>query len=160
MEIIKTIIAFFLISCFFSEGNCEDNISVSGNPPVLRIEFAEAGDRPQNVRDSSTTYSLKIKSDRKNRKNDENKSSSKRKIVGRLGSNMPKKTKLKVKLQSLKNANSQGFVMVDAINRDLVTNISIGNHNNLGITYNFSSRIEAGKIAMTSKFLTLTIVEQ
>lgn len=118
--------------------------AISGDPESLIISTATAGSEPDEVSDATTTYAVTTNGNNK-------------KITGRIDSNMPEGTTLKINLTAPEGATSQGDQVLSTMDTDLVTGISKKKGSSLTITYTFSATVEAGVVASDSKTVTLTI---
>jgi hypothetical protein len=118
---------------------------VSGDPGTLVIKSATAGQQPDDVSDSSTTYDFTT--------NETNK-----KITAQLDVAMPADTSLKVTLGAPTGASSSQ-VTLTASAQDAVTGISTVAQTGLGITYVMSATVAAGTFTLDSKTVTFTITE-
>jgi hypothetical protein len=119
---------------------------VSGNPPTLTINTATAGQQPDEVSDSSTTYSVTT-------------NGSNKKITGALDSNMPQYTTLKANLAAPTGGTSAGDVTLSATSSNLVTGISTLAEQGKTITYKFSAQPEAGTSINDSRVVTFTLTD-
>jgi hypothetical protein len=121
-----------------------DELSVAGNPGHMLVNSASAGQEPDAVQDSSTTYGIST-------------NGSNRKITGELDSAMPAGTALQVNLSAPSGASSQGNSTLSPAPVDLVTGISSVSQDNLTITYTFSALVQAGVLGSGSRTVTLTL---
>ncbi|MGV8118139.1 MAG: hypothetical protein AB2L14_00095 [Candidatus Xenobiia bacterium LiM19] len=111
-------------------------ISMSSSSLTLTINSATAGQQPNEVSDSSLTYSLSTNGKA---------TLSTMKIYGRLDSAVPSNTTLTVTLQAPSGASSTSTVM-SATDQPLVTGITRGAYTGLQIQVNFSATVDAGVI--------------
>ena len=112
-------------------------LRVSGDPGLLRITTAVAGSAPTGVSDVLTTYDVRVSS------------SSVKRITARLNAPMPAGVVLTVTLVPPTGATSMGPVVLDAIARDVVVNIT-GVNSTHAITYQLNATVAAGVIAPSS----------
>ena len=124
------------------------SITVSGNPGPLQVSTATAGYQPDSVKDDSTDYDLNFKDLEKKTKGT---------ILGALSASLPEHTELKVTFEAPKKASSS-TVSLTTTPQALVTNIRRKKFKNLQITYEFSARVEAGVIPLSTNTLILTII--
>lgn len=123
-----------------------NEISVSGSPAKLTISTATAGGNPDNVTDSSTTYSITTNETGK-------------KITGKIDTNMPSNTQLEVNLTAPTVGTSSGNVALSTTAADLVIGISKVADSDLQITYILSATVAAGVVNETSRNVTLTLTD-
>ena len=123
------------------------NITVSGNPGALIVNFAIAGFEPSSELDATSTYDVS---------ND----AGTMKIVGSLDSAMPSATLLLANLTAPTGASSAGWQTLSTSPIDLVTSIGILDESALSISYRFHAPVAAGIIASAQKTVTLTISAQ
>jgi hypothetical protein len=123
-------------------------ISVSGSPGTLVITTAVAGQGFTSVSNSSTTYSLTGNPTRIN------------KVIAQLNAPMPGGVTLSLRLVPPSGATSLGSVALDATARDVLTNIPPSAKGDvLAMTYTLSATAAAGVIPLSSRTVTLTIVD-
>lgn len=134
-----------LMSHPLSLAYADDFIRVSGILKPLIIYSAIAGQAPSTVSDSSTTYTVHAKGNRK--------------ITGQLNLNTPSYTILKVNLAAPPKAKSLGAITLSTLAKDLVTDIPKGNYQDLPITYYFSATTAAGVVSLTTRTMTLTLLD-
>lgn len=122
-----------------------DTFTLSGNPPTLTINSANAGSQPNNATNSSTTYSLST-------------TNSVTKITGRINSNMATGLTLRVSLAAPTGATSAGAVTMNTSAKNLVTGIPRNTiSSGRTITYTLSATVSATKVTNQTKTLTLTL---
>jgi hypothetical protein len=119
-------------------------ISVAGNPTPLIINDAQPGSIPASVNDENTKYSLVTNLDNM-------------KIVASINDQMPKGTKLLVKLNS--KATSVGTVDLSSALTpvDVVRGIGKGSDLDQSISYTFAANAEVDDIPAQSRVITLTL---
>lgn len=121
-----------------------DEIDASGNPGMLTINSATAGNSTLTpATDSSTTYAVTT-------------NGTGRKITGRLDSNMPANTTLEASLVAPTGGTSQGYQILSTTDADLVTGISTLAESGKTITYRFGATLAAGTVS-GSRVVTLTL---
>lgn len=123
-----------------------DEISVSGNPGPLVVSTATAGSQPDQVTDTSTTYSITTNGTNK-------------KITGAIDTAVPAGVTLQVNLAAPTGATSLNDVTLSITAADLVTGISQVAESALTVTYKLSATVTAGVIVSTSKTVTFTIAD-
>jgi hypothetical protein len=123
-----------------------NELAVSGNPAALNVNSAAADSQPDEVSDSSTTYSLTT--------NEEG-----RTITGRIDSAMPSGVTLKINLQAPSGGTSAGDVILGTGDSTLVTGISDLAASGKTITYKLDATVDAGVIAPASRTVTLTLLD-
>lgn len=123
-------------------------ITVSGSPGTISIQSAVAGEDLTDASNSATTYGVRT---RRNRP---------AKITATLSTALPAGVTMRITLAEPSGATSAGAVTLTTVAQDVVTNIP-GNVNvsGLTITYELSSTLAAGDVALTSRTVTLTIIE-
>jgi hypothetical protein len=114
-------------------------ITVSGNPPLMRVNTAIAGNEPTEVVTATTTYRVVVSS------------GAQRRITGRLMSALPAGATLTVELAAPPGATSLGPVALSTTERDLVINIPRPTNSTRTITYTFTATVTAGRILNTSR---------
>lgn len=114
-----------------------NEIWVSGDPPTLVINTAQAGYPPEEAVDSSTTYSV-VTNEGAYVTPEKPK-----KITGQINQNMPANTYLKVNLSPPAEAETMGDVELGITAQTLVDYIVVPDLN-LTITYRFGASAEAG----------------
>ena len=124
-----------------------NEIAVSGNPVAMTVSTATAGANPDDVTDSSTTYSIST-------------NQSTKKITGQIttGGNMPANVTLEVSLAAPTGGASAGYVTLNSTAAaDLVTAISSLAEGSKTITYRLSATVNAGAVASDTRVVTLTL---
>ena len=124
-----------------------NQISVSGSPEPLIVNFAIAGSAPVPVEDTTTTYAVTTNM------ND-------CKITGQLNNPMPAGVTLSVGLEAPANASAFPLRPLFTSAVDLVTGISRLNQSGLGIRYQLAATSEAGVVPETAQIVTFTILAQ
>lgn len=128
------------VSCLWG-----DSISLSGNPSVMAISTATAGQQPNSASNASTNYNLTT-------------TATVRKITGNLNSNMPSGVTLQIQLAASGGATSAGSVTMTTTATNLVTSISKSTTaTNLTVTYNLSATAAAAQVSNATRTLTLTL---
>jgi hypothetical protein len=122
-----------------------NELSVSGSPGALTVSTATAGQAPNVVTDSTTSYSITTNEDD-------------RKITGAINTAMPSGVTLTVALQApVGSGSTAGPVVLTTTAQELVTGISRLNETGRGITYSLQATAAAGVVSSASKTVTLTI---
>lgn len=137
-----------LAAALSAPAQAQVTLTDSGDPGTLTVTTAIAGFQPSVVIDATTTYTAKT-----NNKNKE------KKITGRLNTAMPAGLTLTIELTPLTGAIGYGPVTLDATARDLVGNITNTTLQTASITYRLQADVTAGVVALTSRTVTLTIVD-
>jgi hypothetical protein len=122
-----------------------NELSVSGNPGALTISTATAGDEPNAVSDSGTTYDITTNGTDK-------------KITGAIDTAMPDNVTLTANLTTPTGGTSVGAVTLTAEAQDLVTGIT-EKAETKGISFELSALVTAGVVPSATKTLTLTIAD-
>jgi len=119
-------------------------------PVTLTINTATAGAMPVPATDSSTTYSITVRSILRRKK-----------ITARIDTPMPAGLTLKVKLEAPTRATSLGDVTLSTTAKDVVRNIRNVKNESVGITYTLSP-VGSTPPAPTSgaRTVTFTLVDQ
>jgi hypothetical protein len=122
-----------------------NELSVSGSPGALTVSTATAGQAPDVVTDSTTSYSITT-------------NETDRKITGAINTAMPSGVTLRVALQApAGSGTSAGPVVLTTTAQELVTGISTLNETGRAITYSLQATSAAGVVSSASKTVTLTI---
>ncbi len=119
-------------------------LTVSGDPGVLHITAAVAGEEPTDVDDASTTYSLTC-------------NEVDRKITARLDEAMPTGMELLLEMAAPEGATSLSFMSLTALDQNIVTGITCVAENGKTITYRCCADADAGVVAPDSRTVTLTL---
>jgi len=128
-----------------------NEIWVSGNPSALTISQAQAGEDPEEVSDSSTTYTVVT-----NEGGYVSPAKPKR-ITGKINLAMPEHTQLIVNLQAPVDGYSEGDIGLEENSQNLVTGI-LSPGDGLTITYKFRATAEAGTLSGT-RTVTFTLLD-
>lgn len=123
-----------------------NEISVSGNPNSLNINFAIAGFQPSNVFDATTSYTLSSNGTNK-------------KITGSINGAMPSNTYLLVSLTAPTGATSVGWQPLSTTANNLVTGVSTVAESGLTISYQFGANVNAGVMSAAQRIVTFTITD-
>lgn len=123
-------------------------LAVSGSPGLLRVTTAIAGSEPIAVSNSSTTYT--VVTPNPNRLYN---------ITAQLNAPMPLGLTLTGSLQAPPGATSLGPVALDATARNVVTGIPRRTTATAGITYQLSATVAAGVVPLSTRTVTLTIIQ-
>ena len=123
-------------------------LSASGNPALLRVNTAVAGSEPIAVSNSSTSYT--VTTPNPNRPHN---------ITAQIDANMPVGITLTVSLAAPPGATSLGPIALDVTARDVVTGIPRRANSTHGITYQLAATVQAGVVPLSSRTVTLTIVQ-
>ncbi|MEX2178913.1 MAG: hypothetical protein WD801_09400 [Gemmatimonadaceae bacterium] len=123
-------------------------LSVSGNPGLLRISTAVAGSQPISVGNSTTTYT--VDTGNPNRTYD---------ITAQLNAAMPAGVTLTGTYAAPAGATSVGQIALDQTARNVVVGIPRRTTSTHGITYQLSATVLAGVVPLSTRTVTLTIVQ-
>ena len=123
-------------------------LAVSGNPGLLRVSVATAGSEPLAVSNATTTYT--VTTPNPNRPHN---------ITAQLNANMPIGITLSATLAAPPGATSVGPVALDVTPRDVVLGIPRRANSTHGITYTLAATVQAGVVPLSSRTVTLTIVQ-
>lgn len=137
----KSLQIFLLIPHFLYASS----IKVEGIPSPLIVSTATAGEEPDGVTDSSSSYSLKIT----RRQNTT--------LVASLDSPMPPYTSLKMTLEAPSGSHSYP-VTLSTTPQILIENIPEGTHPKKTITYQYSAKVTAGILPLQTKTIFLTLL--
>lgn len=146
----RSIAAGRLLLCFALFGPAAaraQKITVSGSPGLLQISTAVPGLPPTSVSNSTTTYTLsgRIKANNK--------------ITAQINSAMPSGVTLALRMAVPSGGTSLGDVALGIVARDILTNFPKGSKGTaFAITYTLSATVAAGVVPLTSRTVTLTIV--
>lgn len=124
-------------------------IVVSGTPGLLRISTAVAGSQPVAVSNATTTYTVTTPQPNRTYR-----------ISARLDAPMPPGVTLTVTLAAPPGATSLGAVALDATDRDVISGVRRNANTTRSITYQLSATVDAGVVPLSSRTVTLTIVQE
>lgn len=124
-------------------------IAVSGTPGLLRVSTAVAGSQPVAVSNATTTYTVTTPQPNRTYR-----------ISARLDAPMPLGLTLTATLAAPPGSTSLGAVALDATDRDVVTGIRRNTNTTRSITYQLSATVDAGVVPLSSRTVTLTIVQE
>jgi hypothetical protein len=124
-------------------------ITVSGNPPTLKITAAVAGSEPTSVSNNTTTYTVVTP----------NPANRTYKITAQLNALMPANVTLTATLAAPTGGTSVGPVALDLTARDMVTGIPKSTNATQSITYQLSATVLAGVVPSTNRIVTLTVLK-
>lgn len=123
-------------------------ITVSGNPGTTSIDAAVAGQDLTDATNSTTTYKVVTRTNKP------------AKITAVLSTALPAGVTMQITLAAPAGATSTGPVTLSTVAQDVVTGIPGGrNVSGLTITYQLSSTLAAGVVALSSRTVTLRITE-
>ena len=124
-------------------------LSVTGAPTLLRINSAVAGSQPVAVSTSGGNYTVTTPTANKQYA-----------VTAQLNANMPTGTTLTITLAALGQGSvSLGAVALDVTARNVVTGIKKNTNATQSITYQFSATAAAGVVPLSSRTVTLTIIQ-
>ena len=123
-------------------------IGASGNPGLLRVSAAVSGSEPIAVSNSTTTYTVSTPNP-----------SRLYNITAQLNAAMPIGLTLTATLAAPPGATSLGPIALDQTARDVVTGIPRRTDSTHGITYQLVATVAAGVVPVSTRIVTLTIVQ-
>ena len=123
-------------------------LSASGDPGLLRISVAVAGSEPIPVSNSTTTYT--VTTPNPNRPHN---------ITAQLNAAMPTGVTLTGTFDPPAGATSLGPIALDQTARAVVTGIPRRTNSTHSITYALSATVLAGVVPLSTRVITLTIVQ-
>lgn len=124
-------------------------LTTAGTPGLLRVSSAVAGSEPIAVSTSGGTYSITTPNPNRQYA-----------ITGQINSNMPAGVTLTVTLAAPGQGSvSLGAVALDVTARNLVTGIKKNSTATQSITYQLTATAAAGVVPLSSRTVTLTIIQ-
>jgi hypothetical protein len=123
-------------------------LGVSGNPGLLRVSAAVSGSEPIAVTNSVTSYT--VTTPNANRLYN---------ITAQLNAAMPVGLTLNATLAAPAGATSLGPIALDQTARNVVTNVPRRTNSTHGITYQLVATVAAGVVPVSTRIVTLTIVQ-
>ena len=124
-------------------------LTTAGTPGLLRVSSAVAGSQPIAVSTSGGTYSITTPNPNRQYA-----------ITGQINSNMPTGVTLTVTLAAPGQGSvSLGAVALDVTGRNLVTGIKKNMTATQSITYQLTATAAAGVVPLSSRTVTLTIIQ-
>ena len=123
-----------------------NEIAVSGNPSAMVVSAATAGSQPNEVADTSTTYSISS-------------NGSNMKITGAIDTAMPSGVTLKINLAAPTGGSSAGNVSLGVNPSDLVSGTTKVAESGKAITYKLNAAVSAGVVVSANKTVTLTLTD-
>ena len=124
-------------------------LTTAGTPGLLRVSSAVAGSEPIAVSTSGGTYSITTPTPNRTYA-----------ITGQINGNMPTGVTLTVTLAAPGQGSvSLGAVALDVTGRNLVTGIKKNMNATQSITYQLSATAAAGVVPLSSRTVTLTIIQ-
>lgn len=142
---LRLLTLYLILSYSLSLPLFSNSITDSGNPAALVINTATAGQNPNSVTNTSTTYSIST-------------TTTIRRITGRINSNMPANTTLQISLVAPTGATSLGLVTMTKTTTNLVTGIPINTlASGRTITYTFSATASAATVTNATRTVTFTL---
>jgi hypothetical protein len=124
-------------------------LTTAGTPGLLRINTAVAGSEPIAVSTSGGTYTLTTPTPNRTYA-----------ITGQVNANLPTGVTLTVSLAAPGQGSvSLGAVALDVTGRNLVTGIRKNMSVTQSITYQLSATAAAGVVPLSSRTVTLTIIQ-
>src|SRR5438477_6838413 len=125
-------------------------IAVSGSPPSFHITTAVAGSAPTSITNATTTYTVVTPTAGNNTY----------KVTAQLNAAMPAGTTLTATFAApAGGGTSTGAINLDVTARDMVTGIPKKANSTQGITYTFSATSAAGVVPLSTRTLTLTVLQ-
>ena len=124
-------------------------LTTAGTPGLMRVSSAVAGSEPLPITMAGGTYSITTPSPNRTHA-----------ITAQLNANMPAGTTLAITLaQPTPQSTSLGAVSLDVTARNVVTGIRRNANATAAITYTFTPTTAAGVIPLSSRTVTLTIIQ-
>lgn len=124
-------------------------LTTAGSPGLMRVSSAVAGTEPLPITMSGGTYSVTTPAPNRTYA-----------ITAQLNANMPVGTSLEITLDKpTPQATSLGAVALDVTARNVVTGIRRNANATAAITYAFTPTTAAGVIPLSSRTVTLTIIQ-
>lgn len=139
------IFVLLLTAVWPAEPSAGQTLQASGDPGVLAVSSAIAGQEPDPVSDASAAYDLLD-------------AEAGSKITGRLDAPLPEGVALQVTLEPPPGASGEGPVTLTTTDQELVILIQSGSYTGLTIEYDFSATVEAGVIPVASRDVVFTVV--
>jgi len=119
---------------------------VSGNPGTMTVTGAVAGSQPLTVTDNFTTYTVSALAIQP------------KKITAQINTNMPGGVTLTILLVAPSGATSSGRIALDNTARDVVSNITNTIPQARTIEYQLTATVSAGVVPISTRTVTLTLV--
>ena len=123
-------------------------LTTAGAPTLMRVSSAVAGSQPAPIVRAGGTYTVVTLTPNKTWA-----------ITARLNSNMPTGSTMAITLAAPPGATSLGAVALDVTARNVVTGIPRNTTSTQNITYTFTATAAAGVIPLSSRTVTLTIIQ-
>jgi hypothetical protein len=121
-------------------------IRTTVDPGVLLVASAPPGSQPTPITDATTTYNVRVNA------------ASFKKITAQLNAPMPAGVTLTVTLAPPPGATSLGPVSLDAVQRDVVVNVTNVNAT-FAVTYQLSATVAAGVLPPATRTVTFNLVD-
>ena len=149
MLVRSSLLLSMAVLVFSTRAAFAQTLSTAGSPGLLRISSAVAGSEPVAVTTSGGTYS--ITTPQPNRQYA---------ITAQLNANMPAGVTLAVTLAAPGQGSvSLGAVALDGTARNVVTGIKKNMTATQSITYQLTATASAGVVPLSSRTVTLTIIQ-
>ena len=123
-------------------------LTTAGSPATMRVTTAVAGSEPLPITVSGGSYT--VTTPQANRTYA---------ITARLNANMPTGTTMAITLSAPPNAVSLGAVSLDVTARNVITGIDRRENFTQNITYTFTATAAAGVVPLSSRTVTLTLIQ-
>jgi hypothetical protein len=142
--------AFVAVLLCTSKAAFAQTVAVSGSPGSFHVTTAIAGSEPTVISNSTTTYTIVTPTAGNNTY----------KVTAQLNAAMPAGTTLTATFTApAGGGSSTGAVALDVTARDMVTGIPKKLNSTQGITYQFAATASAGVIPVSTRTVTLTILQ-
>lgn len=124
-------------------------LSTAGSPSLMRVTSAVAGTEPLPITMAGGTYSVTTPSPNRTYA-----------ITAQLNANMPVGTTLEIMLDKpTPQSTSLGAVALDVTARNVVTGIRRNASATAAVTYTFTATTAAGVVPLSSRTVTLTLIQ-
>lgn len=127
--------------------HAQSTLTLSGAPAPLVVSIALAGNAPEPVTESTTTYTLSA-TDVTSR------------ITARLDTALPPGVTLRVRLAAPPGATSSGPVVLSTTEQDVLRGIPAGSYAGLSITYTLQATTGAGVVPPSAPAVIFTVLAQ
>ena len=123
-------------------------LTTAGAPGLMRVSSAIAGSEPVPITMAGGTYT--VSTPNPNRPHA---------VTAQLNNNMPVGTTMAITLDAVPGSTSLGAVALDVTARNVVTGIPRRTDATANITYTFTATAAAGVVPLSSRIVTLTIIQ-
>jgi hypothetical protein len=123
-------------------------LTTAGTPGLMRVSSAVAGSQPLPITVAGGTYTVTTPNPNRTYA-----------ITARLNANMPTGATMAITLAAPPGGTSLGAVAMDVTARNVVTGIPRQTNSTQNITYTFTATAAAGVVPLSSRTVTLTIIQ-